>query len=126
MLRRPFNQSVNKNTVATQPCELWGKDTTCHVVPGREREFVPVENAKATPRVPTDDAKTRVKGRTKDGGMWSTLREAATKKRPDVPNRFSTETEAFLEEARNTLFFPSQEKFHTFVFRGLRNISEAP
>jgi hypothetical protein len=30
------------------------------------------------------------------------------------------------EEARNTPLCPSQEKFHTFVLRGLRNISEAP
>ena len=29
-------------------------------------------------------------------------------------------------EAKNTLFCPSQEKFHTVVSRGLRNISEAP
>ena len=31
-----------------------------------------------------------------------------------------------LEEARNTQFCPSQKKFHTFVLRGLSNISEAP
>jgi hypothetical protein len=30
------------------------------------------------------------------------------------------------EEAINTPFCPLQEKFHTFVLRGLRNISEAP
>ena len=30
------------------------------------------------------------------------------------------------EEAMNRLFCPSQEKFHTFVSRGPRNISEAP
>ena len=30
------------------------------------------------------------------------------------------------EEAINTPFCPSQEIFHTFVLRGLRNISEAP
>ena len=30
------------------------------------------------------------------------------------------------EEARNTPFCPSQEKFHTVVLRGVRNISEAP
>jgi hypothetical protein len=30
------------------------------------------------------------------------------------------------EEAINTAFCPLQEKFHTFVLRGLRNISEAP
>jgi hypothetical protein len=30
------------------------------------------------------------------------------------------------QEAINRLFCPSQEKFHTFVLRGLRNISEAP
>ena len=30
------------------------------------------------------------------------------------------------EEAINTPFCPLQEKFHTFVSRGLRNISEAP
>jgi hypothetical protein len=30
------------------------------------------------------------------------------------------------EEAINRLFCPLQEKFHTFVLRGLRNISEAP
>ena len=30
------------------------------------------------------------------------------------------------EEAINTPFCPLQEKFHTVVFRGLRNISEAP
>ena len=30
------------------------------------------------------------------------------------------------EEVRNTPFCPLQEKFHTFVLRGLRNISEAP
>jgi dynein heavy chain len=31
-----------------------------------------------------------------------------------------------LEEVINTPFCPLQEKFHTFVLRGLRNISEAP
>ena len=30
------------------------------------------------------------------------------------------------EEAINTPVCPLQEKFHTFIFRGLRNISEAP
>jgi hypothetical protein len=30
------------------------------------------------------------------------------------------------EEAINTPFCPLQEKFHAFVLRGLRNISEAP
>jgi hypothetical protein len=30
------------------------------------------------------------------------------------------------EGAINTPFCPLQEKFHTFVLRGLRNISEAP
>jgi hypothetical protein len=30
------------------------------------------------------------------------------------------------QEARNTPFCPLQEKFHTFVVRGLSNISEAP
>ena len=30
------------------------------------------------------------------------------------------------QEVINTLFCPSQEKFHTFVLRGVRNISEAP
>ena len=30
------------------------------------------------------------------------------------------------EEVINTPFCPLQEKFHTFVLRGLRNISEAP
>jgi dienelactone hydrolase len=30
------------------------------------------------------------------------------------------------EEAINRLFCPSHEKFHDFVLRGLRNISEAP
>jgi hypothetical protein len=30
------------------------------------------------------------------------------------------------QEAINTPFCPLQEKFHTFVLRGLRNISEAP
>ena len=30
------------------------------------------------------------------------------------------------EEAINTPFCPLQENFHTFVSRGLRNISEAP
>jgi hypothetical protein len=30
------------------------------------------------------------------------------------------------EEAINTPFCSLQEKFHTFVFRGLSNISEAP
>ena len=30
------------------------------------------------------------------------------------------------KEAINTPFRPLQEKFHTFVLRGLRNISEAP
>jgi hypothetical protein len=30
------------------------------------------------------------------------------------------------KEAINTPFCPLQEKFHTFVLRGLRNISEAP
>ena len=29
-------------------------------------------------------------------------------------------------EARNTLFCPSQEKFHTVVLRGVRNVPEAP
>ena len=29
------------------------------------------------------------------------------------------------EEAINTLFSPCQEKFHTFVLRGVRNVSEA-
>ena len=29
-------------------------------------------------------------------------------------------------EARNTPFFPSQEKSHTVVLRGVRNISEVP
>jgi hypothetical protein len=29
------------------------------------------------------------------------------------------------EEARSTLFFPAQEKFHTFVLAGVRNISDA-
>ena len=33
---------------------------------------------------------------------------------------------ALAEEARNIQFCPLQEKFHTFVLRGLRNISEAP
>jgi hypothetical protein len=33
---------------------------------------------------------------------------------------------AAVEEARHTPFCPLQEKFHTFVLRGLRNISEAP
>jgi hypothetical protein len=33
---------------------------------------------------------------------------------------------AFLEEPINTPFCPLQEKFRTFVLRGLRNISEAP
>ena len=33
---------------------------------------------------------------------------------------------AMLEEAINTPFCPLQEKFRTFVLRGLRNISEAP
>jgi hypothetical protein len=32
----------------------------------------------------------------------------------------------FGEEAINTPFCPLQEKFHPFVLRGLRNISEAP
>ena len=31
-----------------------------------------------------------------------------------------------LEEAMNAPFCPLQEKFHIFVLRGLRNISEAP
>jgi hypothetical protein len=30
------------------------------------------------------------------------------------------------EEAINTTFCPLQEKFHTFVLRGLRNIYAAP
>jgi hypothetical protein len=30
------------------------------------------------------------------------------------------------EEAINTPFCPVHEKFHTFVLRGLKNISEAP
>ena len=30
------------------------------------------------------------------------------------------------KEARNTPFCLSQEKFHTVVLRGLRNMSEAP
>jgi hypothetical protein len=30
------------------------------------------------------------------------------------------------EEVINTPFCPLQKKFHTFVLRGLRNISEAP
>ena len=30
------------------------------------------------------------------------------------------------EEARNTPFCPSQEKFHTVVLRGVRNSAEAP
>ena len=34
--------------------------------------------------------------------------------------------DAVLEEAINTSFCPLQEKSHTFVLRGLRNISEAP
>jgi hypothetical protein len=29
------------------------------------------------------------------------------------------------QEARNTPFCPSQEKFHTVVLRGVRNISDA-
>ena len=33
---------------------------------------------------------------------------------------------ATLEEVINIPFCPLQEKFHTFVLRGLRNISEAP
>ena len=32
----------------------------------------------------------------------------------------------FGEEARNTSFCPSQEKFHTVFLRGVRNIYEAP
>ena len=31
-----------------------------------------------------------------------------------------------VKEARNTRCCPSQEKFHTAVLRGVRNISEAP
>jgi hypothetical protein len=30
------------------------------------------------------------------------------------------------KKPRNTPFRPSQEKFHTFVLRGVRNISHAP
>ena len=39
---------------------------------------------------------------------------------------YGTRGGAMTEEAINRLFCPSQEKFHTFVLRGLRNISEAP
>ena len=33
---------------------------------------------------------------------------------------------ALTQEVINTPFCPYQEKFHTFVLRGVRNISEAP
>ena len=33
---------------------------------------------------------------------------------------------AKVQEARNTLFCPSQEKFHTVVLQGVRNISDTP
>ena len=44
----------------------------------------------------------------------------------DYQRKSMTTAEIVAEEAINTSFCPSQEKFHTFVLRGLRNISEAP
>ena len=36
------------------------------------------------------------------------------------------ESSFIVQEAINTVFCPSQGKFHTFVLRGVRNISDTP
>ena len=43
-----------------------------------------------------------------------------------IPRTSLTLPDGVPKEARNTPFYPSQEKFHTVVLRGVGNVSETP
>ena len=47
------------------------------------------------------------------------------KTNPSVPQQSVIEEESARQEARNTLFSPSQEEFGTVLLQGVRNISDA-